>query len=329
MCLIGELRAKHEKIIAGAHRLSNFLENSERYAQLRDEFAKRTGRCDNEKQTLDPQKRRECSILFAFLIEYPRLPARRICLGTHPDFRFSLGRRRIGMEMVEAFVPAQPQIQGETPRGNILKHQEQLQDEIVEQAMQLHASAGGKPMRMNAVFARTNFRKRDIARVAGILSSLVPRKVTSPIVVKGNHQLTGWPPWLNQLHISSRPKAVRDRAHWSAAHGGCVHGGESILSALIQKKEEKLPSYRRARCNEYWLLIYIDGTSACSFVELNEDRSIFVTQFDQVFVFSPSAEAERRVIRLNAHKGSPNRASQSAATREQLLQRQASFGSLW
>src|SRR5437870_12325620 len=94
----------------------------------------------------------------------------------------------------------------------------------------------------------------------------------------------------------------RDLACWDVAHGGNRRNGEAVLPALIHDKEEKLGRYRKARCDEYWLLIYVDGTAASSFIKLNDSRSIFTSNFEQVFLFSPNAEPESRIIRLNAHK---------------------------
>jgi hypothetical protein len=283
--------------MAASCELPDLLAQSNGYAILRDEFEQRTGRCSGVPQSLDVKKQRECSILFRFVLDYERLPARRVMLGEHPDFRFSLGRRRIGMELVEAF---KPNPIGEVSRGSIWKEQERLQDEIVDRAKEIHATNGGRPLRVRVSFADTRFSKRDVAPAAAALAALVPK--TSKTRDQSNGGRNGWPNWLADLRVAPRPKLVRHRAHWNAHHAGCVPCATASLRLAIRAKEEKLADYRKSHCDEYWLLVYVDGTSAASFMELTDKRTIFASKFDKVFVFSPMADdPEERVIRLNAH----------------------------
>src|SRR4051812_13599256 len=105
-------------MIAADRSVLDFDKSSATYAAIRDRFKKESARCSGLARALDPKRAREASILLAFLLQYERLPARRVCLGDHPDFRFSVGDRRIGMELVEAFVPHPNDRPDNKNRGN-------------------------------------------------------------------------------------------------------------------------------------------------------------------------------------------------------------------
>src|SRR5437868_5406984 len=103
--LVDRLRAAHRKMIAEERSVLDLVASSKKYAVIRERFYRDAERCNSVQKSLDSKKRREASILLGFLLEYERLPARRIYIGERPDFRFSVGNRRVGMELVDAFVP--------------------------------------------------------------------------------------------------------------------------------------------------------------------------------------------------------------------------------
>jgi hypothetical protein len=283
--LVDRLRAAQRKMIAEGRSVSDPVASPRKYAAIRERFYKDAGRCNGVPKSLDQKKRREASILLAFLLEYERLPTRRIYIGDAPDFRFSVGRRRVGMELVEAFV------------SPIRVNQEKLQDKIVARAMQLHEQRGGKPMRVHVSFADTDFRQSQVESAAAVLAKVVPSTVSRKRSLRRSQ---GWPGWLRDVHVSRRPRFLRNVARWDAAHGGSVHA-EGCLRQVIQQKEKKLPAYRKAQCDEYWLLIYVAGTSASSFIDLNDRDSIFESAFHKIFLFSPTEDEDKRVIRPNVH----------------------------
>src|SRR5690349_6153516 len=125
--LVDRLRAAHRKMIAEERSVSDLVASPKKYAAIHERFYKDAGRCNGVPKSLNPTKRREASILLRFLLEYERMAARRIYIGDAPDFRFSVGRRKVGMELVEAFISHPSQAAG-TRGGNIWVNQEKLQD---------------------------------------------------------------------------------------------------------------------------------------------------------------------------------------------------------
>jgi hypothetical protein len=299
LALIDELRRAHRRAKERERTLSGLAEGADDYRAIRERFYRHTGRFGPVGATLKEKERREASRLLGFLLERAQLPAKWIAIGDRPDFRFSLGRRRIGMELVEAILPHPKDGKG---RGSVRKEQERLQDQIVERALQIHTAAGGTPLRVHVSFsAASDFRKSEIEQAAQTLASLVPLQLKRERHLPDARTIGAWPKWLIDVHAARRPKVVRDLARWDVAHGGYVAAAETVLPALIREKESKLPDYRQSGCDEYWLLIYVDGTTTASFMSLNDRLSLFRTQFDQVFLYSPMFGDGTSVVRLNCH----------------------------
>jgi hypothetical protein len=112
-----------------------------------------------------------------------------------------VGRRRIGLELVEGFV-ADSRQEGVGPRrGNVQKQQEQIQDAIVERAKELHRDMGGNPFRARVSFGQTDFRKSEIEKAATTLVSLIPKSVSRAGSL-GDEIGARRPLWLMDIYVS-------------------------------------------------------------------------------------------------------------------------------
>lgn len=298
--LIERLRSSHRRLEARPASSANLLDDDGEYQRLHVEFQQHLARVGSVSDDLDRKKRRECDFLLRFLLSYDRLPARRVAIGEAPDFRFSLPGRRIGLELVEPFVPHPHERLSTKRRGSIRKEQEGIQDRIVERAMALHAEAGGKPMRLRINFADTDFRARGIEAAARSLAKIVPPGAPCGASInKGTANRTEWPHWLGHIHVGTSPAFPGDWACWDACHGGAVHAAEDVLPPVIREKERKLSTYRQVGCDEYWLLVIVAEQAASSFIKVVDNGRAYVTEFSEVFVFWPRRGPGRNIMRLN------------------------------
>jgi hypothetical protein len=301
--LIDELRTAYRERNAAYQLATNFLDSRASYQKIFDDFESRTTRFNNVPDVLDDRKRGECSYILQFLLSYERLPVEDVAIGEAPDFAISLGGRRIGVELSKLFVPHPRENKSTKRRGSIRREQERIQDLIVERAVVLHAKHGGEPFRLLACFADTDFQARDVETAAKFLADI------APVTVGNGHFLdrrspsgSQWPQWLSAVYVSPRPEVVQEIARWSASHGGTVWAGEEIALAAIREKERKLTEYQKYPCNEYWLLLIITEQAASSFIDLEDQYRVYVSAFENVFVFWPNREGSKRILRLNCHR---------------------------
>lgn len=263
-------------------------------------FQRVSGRRDNVPQELPPKKSLEANRLLLFALHYPDFPDGAISIGEKPDFIVD-GAKKIGIEMTDAYVhPARNPLHRQ--QGSLLKWQECVQDTIVELAQELHARAGGPPLRVVFSFARdTYYSKADIRPVAQQLSKSVPAWLASThdvATIYPSDSTIAWPKGLDSLAGHARGGAVHDLPRWDAYHGGTVHRSEAFFQERIALKEEKLLHYQHSGCDEIWLVLVVEGFAQSSFMRPPNANHSFASSFDRLVGFWL---AERRTINLRLH----------------------------
>jgi hypothetical protein len=66
-----------------------------------------------------------------------------------------------------------------------------------------------------------------------------------------------------------------------------THLDRELIIKALEKKNDKLPLYRKKRIDIYWLIIIIEDKSNNIILHQNTDRWTFETAFHKVFLFYP------------------------------------------
>lgn len=238
------------------------------------------------------QKAAERADLETFLRCKPELVQGKIIECERPDFVIHSGERRIGIEVTQFELPHED---GE-PRP---EEQDSLRRHTVRVAWEQYRDKGGPPLHVQITFDKhIRLTKRRVPELATGIAGYLSR-----INVKVWHEYRK-PPQLpklgkirsyNFLPEVERISAVRsseDRETWFADRGGGWPYRAQLddLTPILQKKEPRIPSYRK-ECDEIWLLIVFEPLKQKNDIQVKVPRQpvefTIATDFDRLFCLDP------------------------------------------
>ena len=247
------------------------------------------------------KKQTETDHLMRFKENLAGFPEGDIVPSESPDFTVEARSRRIGIEIVGLF-------RDELDSGGLPRRaRERLQDKLLWEATRLYeAKDEAMPFVEVGVHwsSHVPVTKSRLQEVAAVLADLVATNLPD----LGGHVRIGYPhpAWkslpreVDHLFVS-RPASLPENA-WGSSRGDTVPTLTSDdLQEAIDRKEGKLPSYRRG-CSEVWLLVVSDGLAPSNHFELapEVESALFSTDFDRVFYLHYS---KGFVLELNTDSG--------------------------
>jgi hypothetical protein len=234
--------------------------------------------------TAQKQQHRDATllVLFAFAYEgFPDSPTLKILAPDPPDFVLECDGQRIAIEITEIYASFS---RCARPQG-----QEPLKERMVDEASRIYRANGKPPI--SAAFSfnnETNYLKRDLSRLAPALEACIPTHLAASEELVPVHACEYGPNWVPGLDmiLVRKPRSYESPEHlWRIQFSGFVHASETFIQQTLDAKELKVPSYRKANCNNYWLVVVVMGTAPSSFLDEPNPKYIFKSSFDQVFVF--------------------------------------------
>lgn len=192
-----------------------------------------------------------------------------------PDF---LVGKRVGIEVTEYFRP-------EATEGTSPQAQEALQYRVAEAAESVWRARGYPPCVVNVIFRRhSRLGKRNVQEIAEELVILAAQSVTTGRALRSE-----------QLPDDVESLTVYEYKQLAWLVTGALFPpmvDEAELRRIIDKKETKLPQYRKA-APENWLLIVVSGGRRSSLSELPESFTPIDSAFERVILLFERRKAVR------------------------------------
>ena len=226
----------------------------------------------------DKKKALEANKLILFALYYAEFPDGIISVHEPPDFILSTQDREIGIELTDVYV--------ELLNHSHMPHQEKIKSKIVQKAFDYHRRNGGE--RVNASFtfeSNTHYCDSDVDQIAEHLAKCIPASLSRSKELLTVWREPHWPPGLEWLMGRSPMSYEGDDHLWELDLTGSVYSSEDFIQKTLDKKETRLGGYRKAGCDEFWLLLIIPGQSPASFMSQPKSGYSFKTSFDRVFAY--------------------------------------------
>jgi hypothetical protein len=201
-----------------------------------------------------------------------------------PDFLI-FANETLGVEFTEFHLPAGA---GERPYQEV----QSLQEQVIRNAEDVHASAGGPALYVHVIFGRHGrLAKRTVRQIgetlAGVLLSFpVPRSIRDSSVEIPRTLL---PPEIAHVRVHGSVDGV-DRL-WQSGYGSWVAPVTvSHIQSEIDRKRRTTPLARR-KCDRLWLVIVQDLATEAHACELNDAAQLGPYQhpFDRLLWLEPHA----------------------------------------
>lgn len=230
------------------------------------------------------QNMRERAHLERFRSACPVFPVGDITEKEEPDFLVATESGVVGIEHTDFH------LDDGAPGGSPLRAQDSLRQQVVSNALRLHESRSlpsvGVLLRWSAHHKLT---RRSVPRIAPVLADLVSGYMpASNRVARIEYPAGGWkslPAEITSVRIARFD--VFTENEWDFVRSGWIAPLEpKALEAVIQKKEPKVPAYRKS-CREVWLLIVAQGLHESSFSRFSDEARAyeFETAFKRIFFF--------------------------------------------
>lgn len=231
-----------------------------------------------------PQKKREREHLERFRNACPAFPAGDITETEEPDFIVATLSGNVGIEHTDFH------LDDARPGGSPLRAQETLRRQVVSSALSRHESRQLPIVDVLLTWSgQHNLTPRRVKQLTPVLADFVEEHMPgSNQVARIKYPADGWeslPAEITSVRIA-RFDVLTDN-HWDFVRSGWTPSLKpDALSAVIAKKEPKIPTYRQS-CREVWLLIVAHGFHESSFSELSDETRghEFATAFDRIFFF--------------------------------------------
>lgn len=211
-------------------------------------------------------------------------PTGQIVGGESPDFRVHTPEGCLGIEVTHFYYP---------PAPGHRSHQEvqALKERVIEMAERLHATAGGPPLYLHAIFNEQRaLTKRSVPQIArsladAVLSEEVPRLASEPSVEIRRSALPQEVP-----HVRVHGSVDGDDKLWQADAGGWVQEIHSHhVQAVINEKMRKA-HLARTRCDRLWLVIVHDFLNLAAAADITDEAlaNVYNHGFDRVLMARPA-----------------------------------------
>lgn len=243
----------------------------------------------------DPEKKAaERAYLEVFRRACPEFPEGVLLDCETPDFIVETKDGTLGIEIQQVFLPSDAK--------HPLQANESLQQQVLNQAEQIHRDGGGPPLAVG-VFFDDNFslRKSRVAGLAEEVAALISANTPAP---PGGHiRVTHvWfsrsdpvPEEIDRIHIWRYPDTKK--GSWTTVDGGFyLELTPAQVQARIDKKEAKY-ALCREKCDEVWLVLVVPGNAQSSLVELSDEAKShgFTASYERIYFLEPF---DRRCRRL-------------------------------
>lgn len=197
----------------------------------------------------------------------------------NPDFKLTINNERIGVELTRIF-----NITTNPPLMAIENEQRKIADKLL-----VLINKTGLPktdIRLYFVPSKPFRPKTNINEYSLLLLNLIKNnfpKVNSQSNVKKASFL---PRELVSISIS-RFDFIEENNVYSGKNGGEVNDFIDLLQSRIDKKNKKIDIYDK-KCNEFWLLVYSDGSSGAAMFQPSEETlsNTFTSRFQRVLFIS-------------------------------------------
>ncbi|HEV7570447.1 MAG TPA: hypothetical protein VGQ21_03020 [Thermoanaerobaculia bacterium] len=222
------------------------------------------------------RERRAVGQLRQVLVDFPRDAAIESCedpldvVVTQPD------GHKIGIEVTDFVRDGQA-------KGSALDSYQKLIRKIAAASEDVYASRGGKPLYTTVKFSRSlSCGARGIRALA---EQIANRALQIADAVEEAHSPISadhLPPGIDEMVV--HPLRL-PRPQFAPSYSGCWEYLTSAhIERILEQKETKVHSYRK-KCDELWLLIYVDSTRMSGWVEPPEDMQLETHSmaFDRIF----------------------------------------------
>jgi hypothetical protein len=205
--------------------------------------------------------------------------------GTEPDFFVASPKALLGIELTELYRQAEA---NKPP----MQAGERIRKQIVDRALNIFEKSGGPSLDVSVHFGlNEDLRKDRVADLAAKLANVISAHLNH----FGEYTHT-WlqNPWTNKDVfpfeidlISVMRIAGKTPSHWSCPESSCIPEFSEIdIQKAIDKKEDRIASYRHREPQAIWLLV-IRGLGMSSTFDLaaHATQHNYVFGFDRVFLF--------------------------------------------
>jgi hypothetical protein len=235
------------------------------------------------------KKDRERYQLERFRTVFPMFPAGTIIdgkdNGSEPDFFVKAGESLVlGVELTELYRTPEPNQQPRQAGENIRK-------QIVDRACSIHQGHSGPALDVSVHFSMNQ--GWDKKRVPWLASKLAQLVFNNPPAEGQKRWLQN--PWLNPTHFPYEIDSIDIRRydwitkpHWSSPDVDCIPQlSKDDLQTVIDRKNDRISSYRQKGAEEVWLLI-IHGLALSSMFDSNHDPldHEYRSEFSRTFFFN-------------------------------------------
>ncbi len=209
-----------------------------------------------------------------FKAHFP-LPPGELKYGDKPDVIIN-GERRIGVEIANLYL-----VDGRDPISE--QTQRHFREAVLKQAQALYLAAGGKTIELTVGFDPTHpiANKKSVASALAVAAKSIAKLPVGPVDRIYFNQIPEV--WFIYHNPTEYPDAV-----WRTSQVYTVPRlSLSRIAAILNKKHQKLPSYRP--CDAFWLLLVVD------FIDFAQDQDIgwpdpefsLSSKFERIIVHKP------------------------------------------